>query len=290
MKGLIQRLTEAGPVVTDGAWGTQLQWRGLAPGESPDSWNLSFPERVEEVARAYVEAGSQVILTNTFGANRIRLAEQGLDGKVREINYAGVEISHLAAEGRAMVFASIGPTGKLMANGDVTANMLRDVFEEQSEALAAVGADALVIETMGDLEEAKIAVVAARTTGLPVVACMVFDFGRQKDRTMMGNTPEEAAQVLIEAGADVIGANCGQGIAGFAAICRRLRATTDQPIWLKPNAGLPQFVDGRAEYLTAPEEFASNIPELLASGANFIGGCCGTSPTFIRAVKASIPL
>ena len=171
-----------------------------------------------------------------------------------------MEISRKAAAGRARVFASIGPTGKLLMSGEVTEDELRAAFAEQARALAEAGADALVVETMSDLEEAKLAVSAARETGLPVVACMVFDSGKDKDRTMMGTTPEQAAQALTEAGADVIGANCGQGIAGFVAICRRLRAATDRPVWLKPNAGLPTMVDGRAQYTTTPEEFAGHIP------------------------------
>jgi methionine synthase I (cobalamin-dependent) len=141
---------------------------------------------------------------------------------------------------------------------------------------------------MSDIEEAKLAVSAARETGLPVVACMVFDSGKQKDRTMMGTTPEQAAQALTEAGADVVGANCGQGIAGFVAICRRLHAATDRPIWIKPNAGLPTVVDGRAHYSTTPEEFAGYLSELVLGGAAFIGGCCGTRPDFIAAIRRTL--
>jgi 5-methyltetrahydrofolate--homocysteine methyltransferase len=141
---------------------------------------------------------------------------------------------------------------------------------------------------MSDLDEAIAAVAAARSTGLPVVACMVFDSGRDKDRTMMGTTPEQAAEALDAAGADVIGANCGQGIAGFVKICQRLHAATVRPIWLKPNAGLPELADGRIVYRTTPESFASDVPALLAAGASFIGGCCGTSPGFIKALKARV--
>lgn len=284
MHPTIEKLIAAGPVVTDGAWGTQLQARGLAIGEFPDAWNLTHPERVSEVARAYVNAGSRVILTNTFGANRIRLSENSLADRVVEINRRGVEISRGAAAGKAAVFASIGPSGKLLLNGEVTANELQAAFEEQASAQALGGADALVVETMSDLEEAKLAVAAARTTGLPVVACMVFDSGKNLDRTMMGTTPEQAAQELSDAGADVIGANCGQGIGGFLPICQRLRAATDRPIWMKPNAGLPQLVEGRAVYAGTPEDFAGQVPALIAAGANFIGGCCGTSPDFVSAI------
>ena len=288
MHPFIQQLTSCGPVITDGAWGTELQARGLGLGEFPDLWNLTHPDRVGEVAQAYVTAGSQVILTNTFGANRIRLGEQGAAERVAEINARGVEISLQAASGRARVFASIGPTGKLLMNGDVTEDELRAAFAEQARALAAARADALVVETMSDLEEAKLAVGAARETGLPVIACMVFDSGKDKDRTMMGTTPEQTAQALTEAGADVIGANCGQGIAGFIAICQRLRAATDRPIWIKPNAGLPTMVDGRAQYTTTPDEFAGYVPALVKAGASFIGGCCGTRPDFIAAIRRAL--
>jgi 5-methyltetrahydrofolate--homocysteine methyltransferase len=286
---MLKELLARGPVVTDGAWGTQLQARGLGLGEFPDAWNLSHPESVLAVARAYVEAGSQVILTNTFGANRIRLSEDPQAcAKIADINVRGVEISRQAAGDKAKVFASIGPSGKLLMTGDVSPDDLRAAFLEQARALAQGSADALVVETMSDLEEAKLALSAARETGLPVVACMVFDSGKDKDRTMMGNTPEQVAQALTEAGADVIGANCGQGIAGFVQICRRLRASTDRPIWIKPNAGLPVMVDGRAQYHTSPAEFAAHIPALLQAGASFIGGCCGTSPSFIEAARHTV--
>jgi methionine synthase I (cobalamin-dependent) len=280
----LEQLLAGSQVLTDGAWGTQLQVRGLASGECPDAWNLIHPELVAEVARAYVEAGSRVILTNTFGANRLRLTGFGLAEKAAEINRAGVEISRRAAAGRAYVFASVGPSGKMLIAGDTTDAELRAAFAEQASALVAGGADAIVIETMADLIEAKLAVAAAHETGLPVVACMVFDSGKNKDRTMMGITPEQVAMDLQAVGADVIGANCGQGIAGYVPVCERLRAATDRPIWIKANAGLPEVVDGRPVYRTSPSEFASCVPALVQAGASFIGGCCGTSPEFIKAV------
>ena len=288
MHPLLEQLLSGRPVVTDGAWGTELQARGLGLGEFPDAWNLTHPERVGAVAEAYVEAGSQVILTNTFGANRIRLADNGLAAEVVSINRRGVEISRAAANDRVRVFASIGPTGKLLMSGEVSEEEMRTAFEEQARALAEAGADALVVETMSDLAEAKLAIAGARTTGLPVVACMVFDSGKNKDRTMMGATPEQAAQALGEAGADVIGANCGQGITGFTAICHRLRAATDRPLWIKPNAGLPEMVDGQAHYSATPEDFAAIIPELVREGAAFVGGCCGTRPDFITAISRQV--
>lgn len=288
MHPLLEELLSQGPVITDGAWGTELQARGLGAGETPDLWNLTHPERVGEVAAAYVAAGSRVILTNTFGANRIRLAEAAAGDQAGEINARGVEISRQAAAGRARVFASIGPTGKLLMNGDVTEDELWAAFREQARALAGAGADALVVETMSDLAEATVAIGAARETGLPVVASMVFDSGKEKDRTMMGNTPEQAVQALIAAGAEVVGANCGQGAAGFIGICRRMRAVTDRPIWMKPNAGLPIMVAGQPRYTTTPEEFAGYIPALVQAGADLVGGCCGTRPEFIAAAGRAL--
>ncbi len=288
MHPLIQQLTANGPVVTDGAWGTQLQARGLGLGEFPDAWNLTQPALVEEVATAYVKAGSQVILTNTFGSNAIRLRENSLESSAEEINKRGVEISKKAAGKAAKVFASIGPTGKLLLMGEVTPKEMSEAFKKQAAALAEAGADALVIETMSDLEEAKLALAAAKSTGLPVVACMVFDAGKGKDRTMMGNTPEQVAAALTEAGADVIGSNCGQGIAGFPEICRRLHSATHLPIWVKSNAGLPKVAEGRTVYDTTPEQFAAHVPALLEAGAAFVGGCCGTSPEFIAAVRRQL--
>jgi len=288
MNALLKELLARAPLITDGALGTQLQARGLTTGECPDAWNLSHPDRVEEVARAYVEAGSDIILTNTFRANRLALEAYGLADQVEGINRAGVELACRAAAGRAKVFASIGPSGKMLVMGDVSEEDLRRAFSEQARVLAKAGADGIVIETMTDLAEAKLAVAAARDTGLPVAVSMVFDSGREKDRTMTGVTPEQAAAELAAAGADVIGANCGLGIAGYVPVCQRLHAATDRPIWIKPNAGLPEMVEGRVVYQTTPQEFAASVPALLEAGASFVGGCCGTAPEFIRAIKECV--
>jgi len=285
MNALLAELAASGPVVTDGAWGTQLQERGLPIGACPDEWNLSHPDRVEEVARAYVEAGSRVILTNTFGANRLALARHGLADKAAAINRAGVEISRRAARAKAKVFASLGPTGIVLMMGEVQPAEVQAAFEEQARAMADAGADAMVLETFSDPAEIALAITAAKKTGLPVVACMTFDSGKDHDRTLMGTTPEQAAAVLAEAGADCLGSNCGQGIEGFVKIARRLRAASDRPIWIKANAGLPQMVDGRAVYAQTPEKFAALVPALVEAGASFVGGCCGTTPEFVRAVR-----
>ncbi len=288
MASLIDELLSDGPVVTDGAWGTQLQERGLVSGDCPDEWNLLHPERVEEVPRAYVQAGSQIVLTNTFRANRLALAGCNLAEKTEAINRAGAEISLQAAGGQARVFGSIGPSGIMLMTGQVTEEELASAFAQQAEALAGAGVDALVIETMSDLVEAKIALTAATATGLPVIACMIFDSGKQLDRTMMGNTAKQAAEELTAAGASVIGANCGQGIESYVEVCRQLRAATDLPIWIKANAGVPKVDGDQVIYRTTPEVFATHCPALVEAGASFIGGCCGTGPEFIAAAKRTI--
>ena len=288
MHPALQLLLAQAPVVTDGAWGTQLQARGLAAGDCPDHWNLTHPGWVAEVARAYVAAGSQVILTNTFRANRLALAGHGLGDEVKAINRAGVEISRRAAGDSAAVFGSVGPTGKMLLTGEVDESELASAFDEQTQAMAAAGVDALVIETMADLAEARIALAAAKTTGLPVVVSMVFDTGKKLDRTMMGVTVEQAVEQLAAAGADVIGANCGQGIAGYVDICRRMRAAWAGPIWIKPNAGTPRLENDVPVYETLAEDFSAHAAALAAAGATFIGGCCGTDPDFIRAVGAAL--
>lgn len=288
MGGLIDRVGRTGPVLLDGAWGTQLQARGLPIGACPDAWNLLQPGPVEEVARAYVTAGSRVILTNTFGASRIRLSRHGLADKTVEINRVGVQISRSAADDKTLVFASMGPTGAMLAMEEVSEEDMRFAFEEQAEALAGGGADAFIVETMIDLQEARIAVEAALGTGLPVVACMVFDSGKEGYRTMMGVTPEQASAELEALGVSAIGSNCGWGVEQMLPICQRLRASTSLPLWMKPNAGLPELVDGRAEYRTTPDEFTAAALDLVECGACFIGGCCGTGPEFIRALAVEL--
>jgi len=285
---LIDELIAEGPVLTDGAWGTELQARGIKPGEMPDLWNLSHPDRVEEVARAYVDAGSRIVLTNTFRANRIAFAGRPEVERIAEINRAGVEISKRAAGDAARVFASIGPSGKQLLMREVTEEQLAAAFREQAFAQAEGGADAIAVETMADLAEAKLALEAALATGLPVVACMVFDSGKNKDRTMMGVSAQQAAEALTAWGAHVIGANCGLGIEQYVPVCASLAAATDRPVWIKPNAGIPRLEKGKIVYDTTAEEFAGFLPRLLEAGASFVGGCCGTSPTFIAALRAAL--
>jgi methionine synthase I (cobalamin-dependent) len=284
----------SGTFILDGGWGTQLQLRGLGTGEHPDLWNLSHPEKVQEVAAAYIQAGSDVILTNTFGSNRFLLARHGAEHSVAELNRAGVRISkEVARKHNRRVFASIGPTGVMLMSGTVTPDELYAAFLEQAESIAAESPDGIVVETMSDPAEAVLAVKAAvkvtRGAGLPVAVCMVFDTGKNKDRTMMGTTPEQAVEQLTAAGADIVGANCGQGIDGFIPICRRMRAATTVPLWMKANAGLPEIIDGQTVYHhQTPKKFAESAKALLATGVNFLGGCCGTTPEYIRVLRESL--
>jgi len=285
---MIDQLLARGTVVTDGAWGTELQLLGLPPGEIPDLWNLARPELVERVARSYVEAGSDVILTNTFRSNRIALADLAGQVSIEELNRSGVAISRKAADGRARVFASIGPSGKMLLTGQVDETTLSLAFREQARALAEAGADGLVVETMTDLTEARLAVDAALATGLPVVACMVFDSGKQRDRTMMGVSVAPAVAALAAAGAHAVGANCGIGVEQALLVCRAMRASTTLPIWIKPNAGLPELSGGKTIYRSDAAAFAAYVPDLVTAGANFIGACCGSTPAFVAAIRAQV--
>lgn len=274
------------PVLCDGGWGTELQTVGQAVGECPDSWNLYHPEKVKRIAGSYVNAGSTIILTNTFRANRIALQSYCLVHQVTSINRAGVTLSRAAAQNRAAVFASMGPTGKLLMAGDITEDEVRVTFTEQATALASAGAEGIVLETFSDVLELTIAISAAKETGLPVVASMAYDSGKEHDRTMMGTTPEDAARAMENAGADVIGANCGTGIEAYVPICARLCRATTLPVWIKPNAGFPEMVGERVVYRQSPKEFAHHATALRDAGASFIGGCCGTTPEFIRELHA----
>ena len=277
------------PVLLDGAWGTQLQELGLPPGESPDFWNLDHPDCVERVARSYIDAGSRVILTNTFGANRLMLEKHGAADRCAAINTAGVEISRRAVAGTdAMVFASVGPSGRMLMMKQTTPEELESVFAEQCETIRAAGADGIVLETFCDIAEIRCAVCAARRTGLPVVGSLVFDTGKNRDRTMMGQTPEQVAAALGESGVDVLGANCGQGIDGFVKIAERYRAASPLPIWIKGNAGLPIMDGETVRYPFDPEAFGEFLLPLIAAGADFVGGCCGSTPSHIAELACRI--
>lgn len=275
--------------VTDGAWGTEFQNQGLAPGTPPELWNAEKPDAVEAVARGYVEAGSDVILTNTFGANRFILSAYGAADRAAELAEAGAAISRRAAGGDVKVFASIGPTGKIVMMGDVPAEELTAAFAEAAAAVSRGGADAVVLETFNELDEAALALRAVRSAcDLPVVVSMTFASGPDGTATMMGNQPADLAALAADQGAAAVGANCGCGPDNYIKVAAMLREATDLPIWIKPNAGLPQIVEGQTVFPMGPEEFASRVGRIIEAGANLVGGCCGTTPDHIRAVAAAV--
>ena len=277
-------------LIFDGAMGTMLLGEGLAPGECAELWNLERPEVVQKIHRAYFEAGAQVVETNTFGANRIKLASYGLEARTHELNYQGAKLAKEVAPPGGLVAGSVSPTGKFLEPlGDLTLGELVEIYEEQIEALAQGGVDLLCIETMMDPEEAAAAIIAARRVcKLPAVATMTFNLDRLGFRTIMGVSPEAAIRRLEEAGADGIGSNCGNGMEEMIPLMEEMRPLTHQPLIAQPNAGLPQLVSGKATYTQSSEDFAERVPELLATGVNAIGGCCGTTPAHIHLVAKRI--
>jgi 5-methyltetrahydrofolate--homocysteine methyltransferase len=286
----MDRFTEqidAGAIlVSDGALGTMLQQRGGYE-SCPEELNLSRPDLLEEIARLYVEAGSDIVHTNTFGASPLKLAGSGLDGSVEEINRSAVEAVRRAAGDETLVSASIGPTGKLLVIGEVTPQEVEAGFVRQAGILADAGVDLFCVETMTDLIEALIAVRAIRTAapGLPCMATMTFDPTPQGFRTIMGVAIEEAVPRLLEEGAAAVGSNCGHGLDTMVEVARAFREVTDAPLIIQSNAGLPELVDGEVVYSESPEMFARRVPDLIEAGVRIIGGCCGTTPDHIRAMR-----
>ena len=286
MKTIDQLLDNGRIAIADGAWGTQLSERGLQPGEVPESWVLHQPDAVREVAQSYVEAGAEIVLTNTFGGNRLKLEKCHMADHADEINRRAVELSKDAAGDDALVFTSVGPTGEFMQPlGLISEEEMVAVFAEQVAAIVAGGTDGILVETMTDLGEAKAALQAARN-GFdgPVVVSMTFDKGPKGYATMMGVTPEQAAAELQEAGANIVGSNCGHGIENMIEVIALMAPATDLPLWAKPNAGMPQLVDGQTVFTQTPEETAAHFGALVEAGARIIGGCCGTTPDHIRAL------
>ncbi len=273
-------------LIADGGWGTELIKHGLKPGEVPETWNMEQPEAVRNVALSYVKVGADIILTNTFGGSPLKLAKMRVDLRTAELNRLGAEISREVAGDSALVFGSIGPTGEFMEPlGKVSETEMEKSFSEQATALASGGVDGIVIETMMDLAEAKAALQATkREVSLPVVVSMTFNKHRSGYATLMGNRPEQAVRDLEEAGADIVGANCGAGIDEMIEIAHLMRKATSLPIWCKPNAGLPEMVDGVTIYRETPERMASHLKAMVEAGASIIGGCCGTTPAHIRAL------
>jgi 5-methyltetrahydrofolate--homocysteine methyltransferase len=278
-------------LVSDGAWGTFLYRMGLNAGDCPDEWSLSHFDEVRSIAESYVKAGADMIETNSFGANRYKLQHYGLQDKTADINRAAARASREAAGSERHVIASVGPTGKLLLMGDATADDLYRCFREQAIALEEGGADAVCIETMSDADEAEQAIRAAReNTTLEVISTFTFEKTPQNEyRSMMGLTPVEAVGRAIEAGADIVGANCGNGIERMIDIVKAIRAVyADVLILIHANAGLPVHVNGTDVFPETPEIMASFVPELLDAGANIVGGCCGTTPEHIRAIRQAV--
>jgi len=274
-------------LVSDGAWGTFLQQKGMQPGECPEEWNLSHPGDVLDIAKSYIDAGSDMIETNSFGGSKFKLEKYGLGDKVFELNKAAAEISRKAA-GDKFVLGSIGPTGKILIMGEVTEEELYDAFKEQAKGLEAGGADAIMIETMTDLDEARLAIKAAKeNTKCEVFCTMTFEKTVDGEfRSMMGVAPTDMVNTIIDAGADLIGANCGSGIANMIGIVEEIRkANTDIPILIHANAGMPVYKDGETVFPETPDEMAQLVPKIIAAGANVVGGCCGTTPEHISRVR-----
>ncbi|MBN1292653.1 MAG: homocysteine S-methyltransferase family protein [Candidatus Latescibacteria bacterium] len=274
-------------LVSDGAWGTEMAKKGLEPGECPELLNADNPGMVREIASSYAEAGADIVITNTFGANPFKLAKFGIENRTEELNEKGVYISVEAVNNKSVIFASIGPTGEFLAPlGLVSEKEMVKAFSRQVRSFVKAGAHGVVVETMTDLGEVICALKAVKeNSDLPVICSMTFDKGLKGYATMMGVKPDEAASKLEDAGADGIGSNCGSGIGNMIEVAAIMRPVTDLPLWFKPNAGLPELVDGITVFRETPEHMAKLYPALIDAGANIIGGCCGTTPDHIRLVR-----
>ncbi|MCP4231082.1 MAG: methionine synthase [bacterium] len=288
MRDFRDRLLDYKPLVGDGAMGTMLFERGLKPGECPEKLNLTNPDILEDTAGRYLDAGAEIIQTNTFGGSPLKLAQYSLDDKTGEINRAAVKAVRIAVGGRAYVSGSVGPTGKLQKPyGDAEPEDIRATFERQIAALAGAGVDVICIETMTDINEAVLAVEAVKAAApeTPVMATMTFDATPKGFYTIMGVGIKQSVERLTEAGADVIGSNCGNGIETMVGIARDIVARTDLPVIIQSNAGLPEVVNGETVYNETPEFMAEKAKALLDIGVSVIGGCCGTTPEHIRALR-----
>jgi len=295
MRTTLQDLLAAGtPVVADGGMGTMLFSLGLVQGDSPELWNMDHPDRIRSVHRGYIEAGAQIILTNSFGGNRIRLGRHDLVGRAAELNAAAARLARAEADAvpqPVVVGGSMGPTGQMLAPmGTLSFEDAVEAFAEQARALVEGGVDVLWIETMSDLEEVRAAHTACRQAApdVPVVTTMTFD---TKGRTMMGVTPERALSTLGEFGVIALGANCGNGPDEIEGVIEKMNASGPAvPLIAKANAGLPRMVDGAAVYDATPEVMADYARRVREHGAQIIGACCGSTPDHIRAIAQALKL
>jgi 5-methyltetrahydrofolate--homocysteine methyltransferase len=295
MKPTLLQAVRTRALLGDGAMGTQLMLAGLEQGNCGEAWNLTHPERVLAIQRRYAEAGSDCILTNTFGGSRIMLDRHSNGGQARAINRAGVEIAREAFGGRAgYVIGDIGPFGGLMEPyGDFTEDQVRDAFNEQAEALVQAGADAIIIETQTSLEELLLGIEAAKRAGAAcVIGSMAYDVTLDGStfRTMMGVDPEQAAAFLQEHGADIVGLNCGTGMDMTRAreAVERYRKSAGLPVMVQPNAGQPKLIDMNVVYDEKPEQMSKGVAPLLEAGAAIVGACCGSTPEHIRAFRQAM--
>lgn len=288
MKTILERLAAGEVLVADGAMGTMLMERGLQAGQPPESFNLTQPAVLEEIAQKYLDAGADIIQTNTFGGSRLKLIQFALDGEVAEVNRNAVVAVKKVIQDRAYVAGSCGPTGQfLKPYGEIEPAQMVEVFVEQIGALVEAGVDVLCIETMIDLHEAICAVNAAKRVArsIPVIATMTFDHTPRGFFTAMGVTVRDAVEGLQAAGVDVVGSNCGNGIEKMVMIAREMRQYSKLPVIIQSNAGLPQLRNDKVIYPETPEFMAEKAEELLTLGVSIIGGCCGTTPAHIRAIR-----
>ena len=297
MKKLLLDAIRERPRLADGAMGTQLMFAGLEQGGCGEAWNLTHPEHVLAIQKRYVEAGSDCLLTNTFGGSRIMLNRHGNAGKAAEINRAAVEIARAAFGGRdGYVIGDIGPFGGLMEPyGDFREADVAEAFAEQARALVQAGADAIIIETQTSLEELLLGIRAAKEAGAPcVIGSMAYDVTLDGStfRTMMGVDPERAAEFMEEHGADIAALNCGTGMDMERArqAVKRYRRATSLPVMAQPNAGQPKLVNMKVVYDEGPEHMAAGVGPLLEAGAAIIGACCGSTPAHIQAFRAAMDL
>jgi 5-methyltetrahydrofolate--homocysteine methyltransferase len=285
MAGLIEMLKAGKPLVSDGAMSTQLQLHGLSSGDCPEEWNITNPEAVASVYRSYIDAGSDLISTNTFGGNPLKLDRYGIAARTGELNEAGIRIAKQEAAGRALVVASIGPTGHLIEPlGELSADDAYSAFKRQAEAVASAGADAILFETFFDLTEIEQGIKAAISTGLPIICTMTFD---TSGRTVMGLDPARAAQALVDLGATVVGSNCGVGPDAMLAVIETM-AKSGAYVMAQPNAGLPHVDAGETTYDITPDTMAEYAVKFISAGASIVGGCCGSTPAHIAAIAKAV--